>query len=132
MLIFLGNSMNTTNNSLDSFQTSRKFYDDVNYPRGISRSGDYSLKEVYLLENHGVAFLELSNGKKLPSNDVEAQFLKVCLGDLLPTTAEEKAWVKYKTKTLTPKQFHTLFGRNKVEVDPDTDTEPDDIDIDDD
>lgn len=127
---FLGKNMSTTNISVESFQTSRKFYDDIHYPRGISRSGDYSLKEVSLLENHGVAFLELSNGKREPCNDVEIQFLKVCQGDILPTTAEEKTWVKYKTKTLTPKQFHTLFGRNKVEVDPDTDTEPDDIDDD--
>lgn len=127
MLIFLGNIMSTTNHSLESFQTSRKFYDDVNYPRGISRSGDYSLKEVSLLENHGVAFLALADGKRTPINDIETQFLKVCQGELSPKTAEEKTWVKYKNKTLTPKQFHTLFGRSKVEVDPEVETEPDDL-----
>ena len=120
--------MSTTNHSSESFQTSRKFYDDVNYPRGISRSGDYSLKEVSLLENHGVAFLELANGNRAPANDIEIQFIKVCQGELSPTTAEEKTWVKYKNKTLTPKQFHTLFGRNKVEDDPEIETEPDDLD----
>ena len=122
--------MNTTNNSLNSFQTNRKFYDDINYPRGINRSGDYSIKEVYLLENHGIAFLDLSSGKREPENDTEAQFIKVCQGDILPSTLEEKTWVKYQNKILTPKQFHTLFGRSKIEETEDEDTVAEDIDED--
>jgi len=123
--------MSTANNSLESFQTNRKFYDDKNYPRGLNRSGDYSLKEVAIIENYGVAFLELSSGNRAPVTDAEEQFIKVCQGDILPTTAEEKAWVKYHNKILTPKQFHTLFGRSKVAVNDDIDTdEP--VDFDDD
>ena len=118
--------MNTINNSLKSFQTNRKFYDDKNYPRGIGRSGDYSIKEVSLLENHGVAFLALSTGKKAPINDEEIQFLKVYQGEISPSTIEEKTWLKYQNKILTPKQFHTLFGRSKV--DTGENTEPEDID----
>lgn len=118
--------MDTTNNSLNSFQTSRKFYDDINYPRGINRSGDFSIKEVVLLENHGVAFLELSAGKRKPENDVEIQFVQVCQEGLSPSTLEEKTWIKYQNKILTPKQFHTLFGRSKIEETGDT--EPEDID----
>ena len=115
--------MNATNNSLNSFQTNRKFYDDINYPRGIGRSGDYSIKDVSLLENHGMAFLELSSDKREPKNDIEIQFLKVCRGDILPSTLEEKVWIKYQRKILTLKQFHTLFGRNKVCVNENNDLE---------
>ena len=107
--------MSTNNNYLNSFLTSRKFYDDINYPRGINRSGDFSIKEVALIENHGVAFLELSTGKRKPENDVEIQFVQVCQEGLAPSTLEEKIWIKYQNKVLTPKQFHTLFGRNKIE-----------------
>ena len=120
--------MSITNTCLTSFQTNRKFYDDKNYPRGINRSGDYSIKEVSLLENHGIAFLELSNGTREPENDVEIQFVKVCKGELLPSTAEEKTWIKYQNKILTPKQFHTLFGKKieeKIEY-----TEPEEFDDD--
>ena len=117
--------MNTTNNSLNSFLTNRKFYDDINYPRGINRSGDFSIKEVSLLENHGVAFLELSTGKRKPENDVEIQFVQVCQEGLPPSTLEEKTWIKYQNKILTPKQFHTLFGRNKIQEN--VDNAPEDI-----
>ncbi|SEK77012.1 hypothetical protein SAMN05216262_102325 [Colwellia chukchiensis] len=121
--------MSTTNNSLQSFQTDRKFYDDKNYPRGLSRSGDYSLKEVAIIENHGIAFLDLASGKRAPVTEVEQQFIKVCQGEILPTTAEEKAWLKYHNKILTPKQFHTLFGRSKVAVfDDDVAADSDDFD----
>lgn len=116
------------NNYLNIFLTNQKFYDDINYPRGINRSGDYSIKEVSLLENYGVAFLELSTGKRKPENDVEIQFLQVCQGDVLPSTLEEKTWIKYQNKILTPKQFHTLFGRNKLVEN--VSTEPEDIDED--
>jgi len=118
--------MSITNNTLKSFQTNRKFYDDANYPRGLNRSGDFSIKEVALLEDYGIAFLELSSGKRAPETDAEVQFLEVCQGKVLPNTAEEKVWIKYHNKILTPKQFHTLFGRHKVQITEDT--ESDDID----
>lgn len=98
-----------------SFQSTRKFYDDKNYPRGISRSGDYSIKEFTLLENHGVAFIELSSGIRKAETPAEERFIKVCRGELEASTKEELTWLKYQTKVLSPKQFHTLFGNSKVE-----------------
>lgn len=104
---------------MSSFKSVRKFYDDRNYPRGISRSGDYSIKEVILLESHGVAFAELSSGMKAPQTPEEEQFVKVCRGELEAITKEEKTWLKYQAKVLSPKHFHTLFGKSKVETDSD-------------
>lgn len=114
----------------ESFQTSRKFYDDKNYPRGMSRSGDYSIAEVTILEKYGVALSAIATGAMEALSEEELQFKAVCQGELEPTTAIEKAWLKYQNKILSPKQFHTLFGRNKVDtsdVDTDSDSDSDDI-----
>ena len=58
--------MNTKNISIDSFQSNRRFYDDKNYPRGMSRSGDYTLNEVKILEQYGVALQAIADGTKVP------------------------------------------------------------------
>ena len=126
--------MTTKDLSREAFQTSRKFYDDKNYPRGMSRSGDYSIAEVTILEKYGVALSAIATGTIAAITDEEIQFKAVCQGELAPTTAIEKTWLKYQNKILSPKQFHTLFGRNKVDttdVDTDSDSDDDSLDIDD-
>jgi len=123
--------MSTTNISKDSFKANRKFYDDKNYPRGMGRSGDFTLAEVQILESFGVALKELSEGSRVPINDEEQRFVNVCQEGLAPETKIEKAWLKYQNKVLCPKQFHTLFGRTKVEAsEDDTPTEQLDLDTD--
>ncbi|WP_281555912.1 DUF413 domain-containing protein [Thalassomonas sp. RHCl1] len=109
--------MNTTEINQDSFKSNRKFYDDRNYPRGMSRSGDYTLAEVQLLEQYGVALSELSSGKRSPINEQEQHFVEVCEGKAEPEHKIEKTWLKYQNKVLTPKQFHTLFGKAKIASD---------------
>lgn len=108
--------MTTISASKDSFKASRKFYDDINYPRGMGRSGDFTLAEVQILENHGIALQALANGTREPINEEEKHFTAVCQNQHLPVSKIEKAWLKYQNKVLSPKQFHTLFGRTKVEV----------------
>lgn len=108
--------MSTKDLSKESFDTSRKFYDDKNYPRGMSRSGEYSISEVQLLEKYGVALSGISNGEITPVTNEEKQFKNVCQGKQEAKTSIEKAWMKYQHKVLSPKHFHTLFGRSKVEA----------------
>ncbi|MFD2164921.1 DUF413 domain-containing protein [Thalassotalea euphylliae] len=124
--------MSTVSISKDSFKASRKFYDDHNYPRGMSRSGDFTLQEVQILETYGVAFKELTNGTREPVTDEEQRFVDVCQGKELAESKLEKTWLKYQNKVLSPKQFHTLFGRTKVEASDDdtnsSDAEPIEID----
>lgn len=123
--------MNTTSIPKDSFKASRKFYDDRNYPRGMGRSGDFTLAEVQILENHGVALKALADGSQPPATEPEKRFVEVCQGKLAPENKVEKAWLKYQNKVLSPKQFHTLFGRAKVEASEDeTTTESIDLDND--
>ena len=120
--------MSTQNHLQESFLTNRRFYDDKNYPRGINRSGDYSISEVQILEKHGVALLEIANGKREAVTDEEKQFKAVCDGERAAQTKIEKTWLKYQNKVLSPKQFHTLFGSRKVNDDGDN-TSPDIEDI---
>ena len=115
--------------SKDSFVSNRKFYDDKNYPRGMSRSGDYTLAEVNIIEKYGIALTELTNGKRQPATSDEERFMKVIKEGAQPSNAIEKAWMKYQNKTMCAKQFHTLFGSSKVESDT-ADAEPVDLDID--
>jgi len=37
-----------------AFVSQRQFYDDQNFPRGFSRSGNFTLLEASILEQHGV------------------------------------------------------------------------------
>lgn len=123
--------MSTIELNEKSFITSRKFYDDKNYPRGMSRSGDYSINEVTILEKYGIALIELSSGTRDPITDEEKHFVGVCQGELNAETAIERAWLKYQNKVLTPKQFHTLFGRSKVDSNVEEDGPADIDDLDD-
>jgi uncharacterized protein len=121
--------MTTINISKESFQATRKFYDDKNYPRGFNRSGDFTLSEGRILETYGIALQELMSGTKTPINDEEKQFILVCEGKAEATSQVERAWKKYQNKVLSPKHFHTLFGRRKVDAD-ESDSNDSDADID--
>jgi uncharacterized protein YifE (UPF0438 family) len=114
-----------------SFSVTRKFYDDKNYPRGMSRSGDYSVTEVTILETYGIALLEISSGKRQPTTEEEINFKAVCSNEQNADTAIEKAWMKYQNKVLTPKQFHTLFGNTRTAVDDAETTQNAELDLDD-
>ena len=111
--------MSTQVNQNESFSTHRRFYDDKNYPRGMSRSGEYSINEVKIIESYGAALEAIANGTREPTTDEERRFKQVCDGEAPAQSPIEKAWLKYQTKVLTPKQFHTLFGTRKVEADTD-------------
>lgn len=111
--------------SQESFKADRNFYDDKNYPRGLKRSGNFSLVEAELLEKYGVALTALSSGNRLPVTEEEQHFVDVCSGNAIVGNAIEKVWLKYQNIVLTPKQFHTLFGRTKVVTDDDEEVESD-------
>ncbi|ARD44711.1 DUF413 domain-containing protein [Colwellia sp. PAMC 21821] len=114
--------------SQKSFNVDRNFYDDRNYPRGMKRSGDFTLAEAELLEKFGVALMALSSGTRLPVTEEEQHFVDVCRGNTTVGNTIERAWLKYQNIILTPKQFHTLFGRTKIEADEEIESDPDDLD----
>ncbi|KPZ52791.1 DUF413 domain-containing protein [Pseudoalteromonas sp. P1-25] len=97
-----------------AFVSQRQFYDDQNFPRGFSRSGNFTLLEASILEQHGVILKGLYNKTLAPQNTLQAQFVDVVCGNKEPTNPIEKAWVKYLKLTTSKTKFHTLFGRSKM------------------
>lgn len=92
-----------------SFVSTKHFYDDVNFPKGFKRSGDFTNKEAELLELHGHAMKGLSEGTILPRTPDEAQFVEVTKGNALPSSLLEQIWVKYR-KLALGKPFYAVVG----------------------
>ncbi|MFY8327707.1 DUF413 domain-containing protein [Pseudoalteromonas sp. ZZD1] len=97
-----------------AFVSQRQFYDDQNFPRGFSRSGNFTLLEASILEQHGVVLKGLYNKTLEPQNEIQKQFIAVINGNLEPHNAIERAWLKYLKLTTCKTKFHTLFGRSKM------------------
>lgn len=83
---------------LKGFETSALFYDDVNFPHGFSRSGDFSITEADTLHKYGRAMKALHEGDRTPNTDDENHFVAVCKGKESPSSTAERAWIKYQAK----------------------------------
>jgi uncharacterized protein len=115
-----------------SFVSTKRFYDDANFPKGFKRCGDFTSKEAELLELHGHAMKNLVEGKQLACTPDEDQFIQAAQGNITPTTQFELLWAKY-VKLAKGKPFYAVVGtvhapsaKAAVEVD----IEFDDIDDD--
>ncbi|MCQ8878964.1 DUF413 domain-containing protein [Pseudoalteromonas shioyasakiensis] len=97
-----------------AFVSQRQFYDDQNFPRGFSRSGNFTLLEASILEQHGVVLKGLYNKTLEPQNEMQKQFLAVVSASAEPSNPIERAWLKYLKLTTCKTKFHTLFGRSKI------------------
>ncbi len=95
----------------------RPFSDPKRFPKGLSRSGDFSISQAHLLQSYGLTLQQLQDGSLQPENDAERHFLKVIDGTYMPETALEKAWIKYLQIT-KPKAFFTLCGSTSNKPDP--------------
>lgn len=90
-----------------SFESEKRFNDLKHFPRGIRRSGNFTVKESDLLETHGHAMLELAQGVRTPADDVEADFVqRVKTGDA-GANPFAKVWLKY-AKVIGPRKVHRL------------------------
>lgn len=78
-----------------SFETSKRFFDNVNFPHGFSRSGDFTKAQALILETKGVVLKALHEGLQLPQTDEEKRFVAMCLEQQPPATDIEKAWSGY-------------------------------------
>lgn len=91
------------------FVQANKFYDDVHFPHGFSRSGKFSIKESEQLMQVGRRLWDLEQGFVSPENQVEEGFVHMCKSGYEPETKIERLWVKYK-EAIKTKSFHTLNG----------------------
>ena len=92
---------------------SRTFYDDVYFPRGFSRSGDFTIAESTLLQDYGTTLKQLHDGFLSPENEAEERFVQVANGKLEANSSLERVWVKY-IKATSPKSFYTLNSKCKT------------------
>lgn len=86
------------------------FRDDVNFPRGISRSGVFSISQSEILKIYGDTLRSLEVGVLAPINEAEQNFLSFCDGAKEAESQLEKLWLKYKQEICRSKSFHTAFG----------------------
>jgi uncharacterized protein YifE (UPF0438 family) len=89
------------------------FYDDVNFPRGFRKSGDFNISESELLTNVGRRLASLESGKSEPQNEIEQAFVDMCQQQTKGETQVELLWQKYK-KFTTYRPFHSLNGSAKI------------------
>ncbi len=94
----------------------KRFYDNVKFPRGFAKSGDFTLAEEEILTIYGDTMLGLENKEIAPENAEEKHFLKALEHPTKAKTKLERTWLKYIQLARGRKRFHTLNGRSK----PDT------------
>ena len=90
---------------MDAFETGKKFFDDKNFPYGISKSGQFNIKQAVLLEKHGNAYKSLYLDKMLPRCIKEQNFVNYFSG--LDSSPDEHTvvWARYIELT-EPKKEH--------------------------
>ena len=93
----------------------RSFADRANYPYGIERSGDFSLKECQILNRCGSLYQALLNGEVKDPNDDDVRLMAIMAKQIEPQTPEEKVWLKYLDKTEKHKAVPSMlvsYGKN--------------------
>lgn len=95
-----------------NFRMSSPFYDDINYPRGFNKHGDFTFKEAQILEDYGRILIDLSTGKKQPESKDEIHFTKVSNGDADAINCVERTWLKYTGLIGKDSVYHGVFPSN--------------------
>ena len=90
----------------------RVFYDDVYFPKGFSRSDEFSITEASLLQDYGTTLKQLYDGFLSPQSEAEKRFVKVSNGHLEANSSIERVWIKYINATC-PRIFHSRKSKNK-------------------
>lgn len=99
-----------------SFDSPKKFFDDVNFPRGFHRSGDFTREQAKLLESMGVALKALYEGNRTPVTDEEQRFIECAQHTLAPTNAVERTWATY-MNALARKQIYFTASSPAIDSD---------------
>lgn len=87
------------------------FYDDVHFPRGFNKSGDFTLSDSEILTNVGKRLRMLEQEVCLPENPIEKQFVQMCRDQSEGQTKIELLWQKYRRLTVY-RPFHCLSANS--------------------
>lgn len=94
--------------SMADFFSSKRFFDDMNFPYGFERSGEFSSTQAKLLTLHGRAYRALENGDQEPKGENESNFSMFCNGLREAETQHEKAWKKYREACGRIMEYHSV------------------------
>jgi len=97
----------------------KPYFDDVYFPRGFNRSGEFTITESMILNDYGHTLKRLFDGSLMPENEEEKRFIRVANREIEPNSQYEKTWVKY-SGLAAPKKIISFNGRCKPI--PDTDS----------
>ena len=90
-----------------SFESDKRFNDFKHFPRGLRRSGEFTVAEADSLEKYGTAMLALYQGNLAPRDDVESAFVEQVKSGEAGANPHAKVWFKY-LKVIGPKRVHRL------------------------
>lgn len=102
-----------------SFNSTKKFFDDVNFPRGFHRSGDFTRDQAQILETMGVSLKGLFDGSIQPVTDEEQRFVEFSQQKLAPTNAVERTWATY-VNSMARKQIYFTASSPATESESDS------------
>ncbi|MFA7554349.1 MAG: DUF413 domain-containing protein [Spongiibacteraceae bacterium] len=117
--------------TIEGFQSLGIYYDDVNFPKGFSKSGEFTISESDLLHKYGSSLMALEKGTATASTDEELQFVAVCQGQREAESKLERLWLKYRSKCGS-KKWINAFGSAKPDLSGEIDDYIEDDIIDDD
>ena len=90
-----------------SFVSDKRFNDFQHFPRGLRRSRQFTVAEADTLEQCGQAMLELYQGKRVPTDEVEKTFIERVQSGDATGSPHAKVWFKY-LKVIGPRRVHRL------------------------
>ena len=103
----------------DFDQGASSFWGEEFFPYGLSRSGEFTRKQVALLEAHGHAYEQLASGTRLPASAAESAFVSFCKGERDACSPHEKAWARYRQKTAERNGHYWLGSQVQAVVESD-------------
>lgn len=106
----------------------RPFVDDLHFPRGFNRSGDFSISDSVILKDYGITMKQLYDAVIFPENEAEKHFCDVVNGKSEPETSFERVWLRYLHK-INNRTFHTLNSKAKEKSQIDYDSSDYSVDI---
>lgn len=106
-----------------------KYFDNKHFPRGFSRSGEFTIKEAQILEAYGRTMQGLMEQTISPEDEEEKLFLQALANEDDKSSVYANCWRKYMKKT-QPRRSYTLCGTNKSSSSYDEDDDSIDIDSD--
>ena len=102
------------------------FFDDINFPYGISRSGHFNRKESEDLAVYGRTFEALQSGKIAPENEDEIKFVKAISANQESSDYYVKLWKKY-INIIEKSRIYYGFSTSSEKL---TDAVPDELTMD--